>query len=114
MTVKLSSGQQIIVPVEPGSTRPGDEVTLGIRPEGLRIDAAGPLTATVTMVERLGGMTLLHVTAGTDQDMTVQIEGSDPTRAHAHIRLAIDPAACHLFDQSGQALAHSIRHPLAA
>ena len=46
--------------------------------------------------------------------MTVQIEGSDPTRAHEQIRLAVDPAACHLFDKAGQALPHLGRHPLAA
>jgi multiple sugar transport system ATP-binding protein len=46
--------------------------------------------------------------------MTVQIEGSDATRTHDQIRLAVDPAACHLFDQAGQALPQHARHPLAA
>ncbi len=111
--VALSSGQSIAVPIEAGTARPGDAVTLGIRPEALRIDASGPITASVTLVERLGGLTLLHVRAG-DEDMTVQIEGSDPTRAHEQIRLAIDTAACHLFDKAGQALTRQGRHPLAA
>ena len=44
------------------AVRTGDAVTLGIRPEGLRIDPAGPIAATVALVERLGGLTLLHVT----------------------------------------------------
>ena len=46
--------------------------------------------------------------------MIVQIEGSDPTRAHDQIRLAVDPVACHLFDKAGQALPQLVRHPLAA
>jgi multiple sugar transport system ATP-binding protein len=113
-TVALSSGQRIVVPVEAGSGRLGDAVTLGIRPEGLRIDPAGPITATIILVERLGGLTLLHVKAEGDQQMTVQIEGSDPARAHEQIQLTIETAACHLFDKAGQALPHLGRHPLAA
>jgi multiple sugar transport system ATP-binding protein len=113
-TVALPSGQRMSVPVDAGSARPGDSVTLGIRPEGLRIEAAGPISAAVYLVERLGGLTHLHVKAEGDLDMTVQIEGSDPVRTHEQIRLAIDPAACHLFENSGQALPHLDRHPLAA
>ncbi|WP_428486959.1 ABC transporter ATP-binding protein [Rhodopila sp.] len=113
-TVALTSGQRIAVPVRAGTARPGDAVTLGIRPEGLHIDPAGPVTASVTLVERLGGLTLLHLKADSDQALTVQIEGSDPTRAHETVRLAIDSGACHLFDKAGQALPRLDRHPLAA
>jgi multiple sugar transport system ATP-binding protein len=113
-TVGLSSGQHMSAPVDAGVARPGDMVTLGIRPEGLRIDSDGAIPATVSLVERLGGLTLLHVRADGDQTMTVQIEGSDPVRPHEQIRLAVDPAACHLFDQTGRAFSHLDRHPLAA
>ena len=61
-------------------------VTLGIRPEGLHIDPGGTIPARVSLVERLGGLTLLHVIAEGDQEMTVQIEGSDrgaPPRANS-------------------------------
>ena len=113
-SVALPSGQRIMVPVQAGASRAGDAVTLGIRPEGLRVDPAGPISATVMLVERLGGLTLLHVSAEGGPEMTVQIEGSDPTREHAPIRLAIEAAACHLFDKAGQALPHLDRHTLAA
>jgi multiple sugar transport system ATP-binding protein len=113
-TVALGTGQRIAVPVEAGVARKDDPVTLGIRPEGLHIDPNGPITADVSLVERLGGLTLLHLKAPGGQDMTVQIEGSDPTRAHDRIRLSVDAAATHLFDKAGQALAHLGRHPLAA
>ncbi|MEA2745426.1 MAG: multiple sugar transport system ATP-binding protein [Acetobacteraceae bacterium] len=113
-SVTLPSGPQITVPVEPSTARTGEPVTLGIRPEGLHIDPAGPITATVAVVERLGGLTLLHVNVEGSHQMTVQIEGSDSTRAHDQIRLAVDPAACHLFDKAGQALPQLGRHPLAA
>jgi multiple sugar transport system ATP-binding protein len=112
-TVGLAGGQRIVVPIGAGVARAGDSVTLGIRPEGLHIDPAGPIVADVSLVERLGGLTLLHVKTG-EQDMTVQIEGSDATKAHDQIRLSADPALCHLFDKAGQALPHLERHPLAA
>ena len=80
-SVSTPYGSRIAVPVESGAVRTGDAVTLGIRPEGLRLDPAGPIAATVALVERLGGLTLLHITAAGNQPMIVQIEGSDATRA---------------------------------
>ena len=112
--VALPSGARVAVPVEPGSARAGDQVTLGIRPEALRPDPAGPLKGEVRLVERLGGLTLLHVAGGADGDMTVQADGADPTAVHQPVRLAVDAASCHLFDAAGQALARSARHQLLA
>ncbi|WP_428537382.1 ABC transporter ATP-binding protein [Rhodopila sp.] len=112
--VALASGARIAVPVDAVPDSASDPLTLGIRPEGLRIDPAGPISGTVGLVERLGGLTLLHVNLEDKQQITVQIEGSDATRAHDQIRLAVDPAACHLFDKSGQALPQRVRHPMAA
>jgi multiple sugar transport system ATP-binding protein len=112
--VSLGAGARVVVPVEPETARAGDTVTAGIRPEGLRIDPTGPISGTVALVERLGGLTLLHVTAEGGVALTVQIEGSNSTRAHDAVRLAVDPNACHLFDKGGQALPQLVRHPLAA
>jgi len=114
VTVRLPSGGQVTVPTLAGAVRVGDTITLGVRPEGLRVDSAGPIAAEVTLVERLGGLTLLHVTAAGGQAMTVQIEGSDSTRAHEAVHLSVETNACHLFDKAGQALPRLQRHPLAA
>jgi len=114
VTVALPSGGQVTVPATASGVRPGETVTLGVRPEGLRVDPAGPVTGEVTLVERLGGLTLLHINAAGGQAMTVQIEGSASTRAHEAVRLSINTAACHLFDKDGQAMSRLERHPLAA
>ena len=111
-TVTTASGAELSVPVEPGAVQPGDRVTLGIRPEALRPDAAGPLAGAVRLVERLGGLTLLHVAAGADGALTVQTDGADPTAPRLSVRLAADAANCHVFDASGQALPRSARHAL--
>ena len=113
VTVALASGARLAIPVE-GAVRPGSAVTLGIRPEGFRLDPAGPVGGAVTLVERLGGLTLLHLDAGSGVALTVQLEGSQPVNPHETVRLAIDAASCHLFDADGQALTHLHRHSLLA
>jgi multiple sugar transport system ATP-binding protein len=114
ITVAVPGGGRVTVPVEPGAVNIGDTVTIGIRPEGLHIDPAGPMSGTVALAERLGSLTLLHVVIEGGQDITVQTEGGDATRSHEQIRLAVDPGACHLFDSAGTALKQLARHPLAA
>ncbi len=114
VTVTLPSGGRVTVPTSAGTARQGDTITLGVRPEGLHIDPAGPIVGEVKLVERLGGLTLLHVTAEGGQPLMVQVEGSVSTRSHEPIHLSIDTAACHLFDKAGEAMPHLARHPLAA
>ena len=46
-------------------------------PKGCDIDPAGPIAATVALVERLGGLTLLHINGRGQPADDVQIEGSD-------------------------------------
>jgi multiple sugar transport system ATP-binding protein len=113
VVAQLPSGPRITVPVQANGAGPGADVTLGIRPEALRPAADGPLTGDVQIVERLGGLTLLHVELPDKQTVIVQIEGSDPTRAHQPVRLAVDNEVCHVFDK-GQALPPLARHPLTA
>ena len=112
LRVALAGGGEVAVPVDGAGA--GSTVTLGIRPEALRPDPAGAITGTVSHVERLGGLTLVHVTLGGGGLAIMQIEGTDPSRAGDTIRLAANGAACHVFDAGGQALAHRARHPLAA
>ncbi len=112
--VTLADGAMLSVPAEMAASRAGDPVTIGIRPEALHIHADGPLAGQVRLVERLGGLTLLHVMLAGEQPVTVQTDGGDMTAAHQPIRLDIDPAHVHLFDQTGVAMAQRLRHPLAA
>jgi multiple sugar transport system ATP-binding protein len=114
VAVDLPGGARIVVPVGAGTVGTGDAVTLGLRPETLRLDEQGPLGGTVRLVERLGGLTLIHVDLDQDGPVVVQIEGSDGTVAHQRVRLGVDPDASHLFDGDGKAMVHLVRHPLAS
>ena len=116
-TVALPSGQRIAVPVEAGAARPGDagharDSARG--PAHRRRTARSP--ARCRLVERLGGLTLLHVhRPRVIRKMTVQIEGSDATRA-ARADPARGRSGPHAIcsTRAGQALPHLGRHPLAA
>ena len=111
IAVELSDRSRVVVATQAGSAKPGDAVTLGIRPEALRPDPNGALTGEVRLVERLGGLTLLHIALTGGEDITVQIEGSDLTQAPQPIRLAFEPSGCHLFDAAGQSLTRLARLP---
>ena len=104
VTVRIQGDLDVTIPVQPGNTQPGQPLTLGLRPEALRPHAEGPLAGEIRLVERLGGLTLIHVLLPDGTPLIVQIEGSDLSRAHQPIQLTFDPAACRMFDAGGLSL----------
>ena len=81
------------------------EYTLGIRPEHLPIDPraaeAPQLTATVQVVEQLGGETYLHTeTAGGDR-LVVRTEGDRGSSPGEELVLGLPRERVHLFNRSG-------------
>jgi multiple sugar transport system ATP-binding protein len=85
----------------------GQTVTLGIRPEDLRVgsDAAGDYAfdATVDVVEPLGSEILLDVTLA-GQSVVARVEPSVQARPHEKIRLAFVPERIHFFDAKTEAV----------
>jgi multiple sugar transport system ATP-binding protein len=114
VTVRLENGSMTTIPVSPDGLQAGATLTLGLRPETLQYDPEGPISGEVTLVERLGGLTLLHLGNAENDDLIVQIEGTSPVEVRQHLRLSADPSACHLFDQTGQAIPALARHRLVA
>ncbi len=114
VTVRLPSGAVLTIPSSGDGLRPGTALTLGIRPEALRPDEAGPIAGTVKLVERLGGLTMLHIETEGIEDMIVQLEGLSPLDLHHQVCFSADGAALHLFDQAGRALPALTRHSLVA
>jgi multiple sugar transport system ATP-binding protein len=112
-TVLLASGSSVVVPARPGSHRVGDAVTLGVRPEHLRLAADGEITGEVMVVERLGGETFLYTQLDNGPMIIVQADGEIPTGIHERVAIKLDPATCHLFDATGLSAERIHRHPLA-
>ena len=87
--------------------RPGDPVSLGIRPEhiGSSDGDGNELTVTVETVEQLGSDSYLYCELPAGQRLTVHHPGQTRLRRHDRVGLSIDPARCHLFDTSEQTAA---------
>ena len=89
------------------SARPGDVVSLGVRPEDIRLtarDARPDFNAVVMLVERLGAETYLNVRAG-DDALLVRVQGDMPIKIGDAVALTLDPRALHLFDREGRSIA---------
>ncbi|MBV8666214.1 MAG: TOBE domain-containing protein, partial [Burkholderiaceae bacterium] len=86
----------------------GRDVTLGIRPEHLRLaeesDAAA-LQAQVTLVEHLGDQMLAYLkVAGIAEDLCMKLPGHAVKLSYGdQVRVAFPPQQCLLFDHAGDA-----------
>lgn len=104
--IELPGGAKLVLTVEVDTVQLNETVTLGIRPEGLRPDPAGALSGVVSLIERLGALSLLYIDLDQGTQVIAQISGGGATHPHQRIRLAIDASCCHVFDDTGRALAH--------
>jgi multiple sugar transport system ATP-binding protein len=85
----------------------GKELTLGVRPEDLRIAGdADPrelsFDAAVEVIERLGSEILLDVAVGRTT-MVASVEPTAGAKVHERLRLAINPNRLHFFDNETEA-----------
>jgi multiple sugar transport system ATP-binding protein len=82
--------------------RAGDKVTLGIRPEHIRLEGdRNLLSGVVAGVEQLGGLSYVRLA---DPAVTVQLPGQTRLDFGAGVRLHLPPESIHLFDAEGLAL----------
>jgi multiple sugar transport system ATP-binding protein len=86
----------------------GEEVTLGIRPEDLRLDGGGAdglsFGAVVEVIEQLGSEILLDVKVGSGS-MVAAVEPTVKAKVHEQLSLAVNPERLHFFDsRSGAAI----------
>ncbi|MDE2626416.1 MAG: sn-glycerol-3-phosphate ABC transporter ATP-binding protein UgpC [Burkholderiales bacterium] len=104
--VRLSSGELVEALVDASAVRPGDAVTLGLRPEHAELGNAGQhVVRQVQWQERLGESTYLYLDSGVASDPLVV---KAPGHAHAtpgqRLALVLPAAALHVFDSTGRAL----------
>ncbi|SET34805.1 ABC transporter ATP-binding protein [Paracoccus homiensis] len=74
----------------------GSEVTVGLRPEFLRIEAGGDLT--VEMVEALGGVSYIHVTTAGGEKLIVEDRQKTPVKLGDKVGADFDPSQALFFD----------------
>lgn len=112
--VTVPGGARVSVPVSADAAAIGDHVELGVRPEHLQLDDAGPISGTVIVVERLGSETFVHVELSPDMVMIAHVDGSSTIRVHDQVKLSTVATACHVFGTDGEALRALSQHPLVA
>jgi multiple sugar transport system ATP-binding protein len=110
-TVRLAGGAQVEVAADAGSAAVGAKVTLGVRPEHLRmlgaegVDAGG-IPGTVGLVEYLGDVVLAYVQVeGVAEMVAVKCNGAQPSPAvGTRVQLAFEPLQAWLFGPDGTAM----------
>ncbi|ALK97444.1 sugar ABC transporter ATP-binding protein [Massilia sp. WF1] len=114
-TVRLAGGAQAEVAADVADAAVGAKVTLGVRPEHLRLlradDSAGGgggpgIPATVSLVEYLGDVILAYVQVeGAPEMVAVKCGGGQAVPAvGARVLLAFDPLHAYLFGADGAAM----------
>ena len=105
-----AEGLRLKVPpqlVERVRAHAGKRVTLGMRPEALHLANGSDqpeysFGTAVDVVEPLGNEILLNFRAG-GAPMVARVDPSVRVKAHESIRLALDPARVHFFDEKSEA-----------
>ncbi len=84
----------------------GQHVTLGIRPENIRLShsAKGQFSGVIELVERLGSQTLVEAKLSHESAVTAMLQGDEGCQIGEAINLVFDPVDLHLFDSNGVAL----------
>ena len=114
VTVREVQGSQLGVALADGSlcpvacsapVAPGEALTLGVRPEHLRVLPAGQgaWQGEVAVAERLGGESYFHVRLA-GQTVIVRLTEDAHVGVGERIGLQFDPATAHLFSDDGSRL----------
>ncbi|ANN57197.1 ABC transporter ATP-binding protein [Mesorhizobium loti NZP2037] len=106
VTVSLPDGGALTI--DAGGARIGEcqPVTVGVRPEHLKIGepADAAMRAKLRLAEYLGSETMFYATLADGSDISVKTDGLAKASAGSSLTIGIPAAACHLFDDGGNAL----------
>ena len=105
VTVVLADGAEFAVPIEGEPPALGEAVTLGIRPEALVHSTDGAIVGTVRHVERLGGLTLVHLVREREESLVIQTPEDFDARPGALLRFNTTEIGLHLFNSQGLRIA---------
>jgi multiple sugar transport system ATP-binding protein len=114
VTVELSGGHVMTIPVETMGVLPGAKVEVGIRPENVDMAQGDGLTVTVNVLERLGGVSITHGTIGQGVRFSASLPGDAPVREGAPLTLSVNPRDAHVFDAAGKVLRRTMAPALVA
>ncbi len=111
--VRLQHSEETLLVAAKGAVQPGQQVTLGVRPEHMEIGSQGQygITREVMLVERLGEQTYVHLDEPAGQPLVAKAPGDAHIARGERLRVSVAPSCAYLFDQDGVALARTQVHP---
>jgi multiple sugar transport system ATP-binding protein len=110
--LSVGGGAKVTAKVDAGTAKPGDKITIGVRPEHLTVVPAGTASAEgtseipgeVVLVEHLGEQTLVYVKAASSDDLvTVRVNGISRVKKGDAIKLSAPHGSFYLFGSDGNA-----------
>ncbi len=106
LKLQLASGASIHCTVDGSGCAPGQQVTLGIRPEHLRPGSGeNSIEASVTFVESLGSSTQGYCSyPGTEEELICTLDDEHGARGGDKLALLLPATACYVFSADGLAL----------
>lgn len=105
VSVRLPGGAELRVPCKGEAVRAGDALTLGVRPEDLKLDGGDAgLEGKALALERLGGETYSHVQLDGDNLLTAKSDRTALSTAGQPFAFGIEAETCHLFGADGRAI----------
>jgi multiple sugar transport system ATP-binding protein len=107
LVLETASGLRVAASVCGDKIRPGDSVTLGIRPEHVTFGDA--LQTRVLNVERFGDSALLYIEcAETKEPIVMRTDGATRLKRGDAVSLALPQEHVHVFDAADHALTRSV------
>jgi multiple sugar transport system ATP-binding protein len=94
----LDTGEMLRLPDAGFAQVAGEKVTLGIRPNHLRVAEDGPVTVHVRSVEQLGGESYVYGATTTGAPVTVHSPGQTRIAMGETVRVGGEAGDIHLFD----------------
>jgi multiple sugar transport system ATP-binding protein len=106
MTIRSKSGIPLTIPAESALSRAGAPVTVGIRPEHLRVVdlGDGSLSGEVQIIEHLGGETFLYIALSAEETIVVELQGQVAARPGERLGIDFGPGTHHIFSADGKAI----------
>ena len=112
LAVEYEGGLRMTIPVDPGATRAGDRIEVGIRPENATLGDG--LSMKVRVLERLGGASITYCVLPNGQRFCAALPGDTTIAEGQTLTLSVNPADCHVFDATGKVMRRRMAPALAA
>lgn len=103
----LRTGDQVVRLPRQIDLATGTDVTLGVRPEHLEHREDGGILlshATITLIENLGGETVVYARLPDGQPLTMALDGQQKVVIGQEIPVSVDSRFLHVFDGAGLAI----------